>query len=171
MQVFSFTYSQRVGSWTTATATVTIGIDTPTALPDNYELVMDFEFYGFIVSTTAANGVLANDSDPGGLPLTAELVSDASEGWLDLRPDGSFDYYSDYYENPPSDTFTYRAVNSAGTPTKTVTVTIDAGEAGNGVQTNPDAYVVGRNQTLTLPAPGYKASAEMDIAPSRFWRQ
>ena len=40
----------------------------------------------------AATGVLANDSDIDGDPLSAILVSDVSNGSLTLNPDGSFTY-------------------------------------------------------------------------------
>ena len=40
----------------------------------------------------ATPGVIANDSDPNGDPLTASLVSGVRYGDLTLRPDGSFDY-------------------------------------------------------------------------------
>lgn len=39
-----------------------------------------------------ASGVLANDNDPDGQPLTAQLVTPPGEGTLDLRPDGGFTY-------------------------------------------------------------------------------
>lgn len=42
--------------------------------------------------SVAAPGVLGNDSDPDGDALTATLVSDVSNGTLDLRGDGSLDY-------------------------------------------------------------------------------
>ncbi len=45
-----------------------------------------------VTTTIPATGVLANDSDPDGSPLTAELVSGPLNGTLALRPDGSFDY-------------------------------------------------------------------------------
>ena len=43
----------------------------------------------------AAPGVLGNDSDPDGDPLTAALVTNVSKGVLNFRGDGSFDYTPD----------------------------------------------------------------------------
>jgi RHS repeat-associated protein len=42
--------------------------------------------------TVAASGLLANDSDPDGDPLSARLLGDVGEGALTLNADGSFDY-------------------------------------------------------------------------------
>ncbi len=53
---------------------------------------------GTTISPTAP-GVIANDRDPNGDPLTASLVSGVRYGDLTLRPDGSFDY------TPGIDTF------------------------------------------------------------------
>ncbi len=44
------------------------------------------------VLEVAAAGVLENDDDPNGDPLTAELMNAAANGTLDLRADGSFTY-------------------------------------------------------------------------------
>ncbi len=43
-------------------------------------------------TSISAPGVLGNDSDPDGDSLTAALVSNVSNGVLDFRSDGSFDY-------------------------------------------------------------------------------
>jgi hypothetical protein len=60
----------------------------------------------------AGAGVLANDSDPDGDPMTAELVTGPSNGLLTLNGDGSFQYTStpDFFG---SVSFTYR-VNAGG---------------------------------------------------------
>ncbi|MGA9572455.1 MAG: putative Ig domain-containing protein, partial [Lysobacterales bacterium] len=52
------------------------------------------------ILTVEAPGVLDNDSDPNGDALNAVLVSTTSQGTLDLRADGSFDYD---LELPPND--------------------------------------------------------------------
>lgn len=73
-----------------------------------------------------APGVLGNDSDPDGDPLTAVLNNDVSYGSLTLSPDGSFSYTP----NPNYhgfDTFTYYAndgIANSNSPA-TVTITID----------------------------------------------
>ena len=53
-----------------------------------------------------ANGVLANDSNPDGNPLTAVLASNPAYGSVTLNPDGSFSYVpSDGFYGV--DSFTY----------------------------------------------------------------
>ncbi|HEV7224159.1 MAG TPA: Ig-like domain-containing protein, partial [Pirellulales bacterium] len=67
----------------------------------------------FVLSDSSANtaatvGVLANDSDPDGDPLTAQLVSGPSHGTLTLHADGSFTYVKGA-DFAGLDEFTYRA--------------------------------------------------------------
>lgn len=56
----------------------------------------------------AAPGLLANDVDPNGDPLTAELLEAPAHGTLDLQPDGAFAYTPDAGFTG-ADAFTYRA--------------------------------------------------------------
>jgi VCBS repeat-containing protein len=77
--------------------------------------------------TVAAPGVLANDTDPNGDPLTAILVSGVSHGTLTLNPDGSFTYSpaADYIG---ADSFTYKANDgSLDSNTATVSITVTPG--------------------------------------------
>lgn len=71
----------------------------------------------------APNGVLANDTSPTGLALTAALTAGPEHGSLDLHADGSLTYTPDAGW-AGDDTFTYRAGDGTWTsdPT-TVTVT------------------------------------------------
>ena len=74
--------------------------------------------------TVAAPGVLANDSDPSGKPLTAALVAGPANGTLTLNSNGSFSYTpkAGFYG---ADSFTYR--DSDGTlqsNTATVALTV-----------------------------------------------
>ena len=84
-----------------------------------------FSFAGrgpFVVS--AANGVLHNDSDPGGAALTVELVAVATYGQVWLAPDGSFTY-APVVNFDGTDTFTYRASNGTRTSGEaTVTLSV-----------------------------------------------
>jgi hypothetical protein len=60
-----------------------------------------------------APGVLVNDTDPDGYPLTAVLDNNVSHGTLELHPDGSF-FYSPSDDNfSGTDQFTYFANNGA----------------------------------------------------------
>ena len=56
----------------------------------------------------AAPGVLANDTDPDGDPLTAVLVTGPSHGTLTLNANGSFTY-TPAANFTGTDSFTYRA--------------------------------------------------------------
>jgi VCBS repeat-containing protein len=104
----------------TATITVNPVDDPPVTQPDSYTIAEDSPL------SVGGNGVLANDSDPEGAALTAELVRNVSSGVLQLNSNGSFAY------TPTSNfsgttTFTYHAsdgnTQSAAT---TVTITVTA---------------------------------------------
>jgi len=80
-----------------------------------------------------APGVLANDKDPQGHPLTASAAANVTGGTVTLNPDGSF---AATPATPPTGTatatvtFQYHAVNSQLTPSAsaaTVTVTFNGG--------------------------------------------
>src|SRR5207253_6742920 len=70
---------QLVGS---ATVTITVTNGVPIAKPDAYAATTGVKL------TVPAPGILANDTDPDGDPITAELVSGGGNGSLDLQPDG-----------------------------------------------------------------------------------
>jgi VCBS repeat-containing protein len=92
----------------------------PTAAPDAYSTAEDTPL------TMATPGVLANDSDPDGDPLTAVPASPPSHGSLTLNADGSFTYTPTADFNG-TDSFTYRASDGSlsSNPT-TVTITVTA---------------------------------------------
>jgi subtilisin family serine protease len=107
-------------------------------------------------ATFSAPGVLANDSDPAGLPLTAALVSGASHGALSLQPDGGFSYtpaagYSG------GDAFTYRAGNGS-LASDPATVTISVTPAARPPAAADDAWSVAEDGTLSVAAPGVLAN-------------
>jgi len=60
------------------------------------------------LEVTATAGVLLNDADPDGDPLTAEIVDDALSGTVALNADGTFTYTPDP-DFSGTDYFTYRA--------------------------------------------------------------
>jgi len=111
---------------TTVTVTAGGGNTPPVAHDDGYSTVIDTAVH------VSAPGVLANDGDADGDPLTAVLAGDVSSGTLVLNPDGSFDY-------TPStgftgeDSFTYFADDgtdpSATAATVVITVNDDTPQA------------------------------------------
>ena len=72
--------------------------------------------------TVAAPGVLGNDVDPDGDPLSPELVTDTVNGVLKLASDGSYTYRP-LPDFSGTDSFTYR-VDDGLTQSPPVTVTI-----------------------------------------------
>jgi VCBS repeat-containing protein len=116
----SFKYRASDGQLESNLATVAITVasinDAPTAVADDYSVAEDGK-----LNVSAAQGVLANDSDVEGNSLAALLVSPPSRGTLILNADGSFIYTPDanFFGD---DTFTYRA--NDGKPSSPATVTI-----------------------------------------------
>lgn len=118
----SFTYKVNDGLVDSNIATVNITVtsvnDAPVAMADGpWAVVQD------TVLNRLAPGVLSNDSDLEGSPLTAGLVTGVSHGTLVLSANGSFVYTpTSGYIGP--DSFTYRAYDGAAYSTP-VTVSLD----------------------------------------------
>jgi hypothetical protein len=117
----SFTFTASDGVATSAAATVSITVtavsDAPVARDDAYTTAED-------ATLIAAPGILANDTDADGGPLTAVLVSGPAHGTLVLGPGGSFTYTpAPDYHGP--DGFTYRASDGEATSAPaTVSITV-----------------------------------------------
>ena len=118
---------QRAGAMALAAATLSLLVAPmvvlaadPVAANDAYSIAEDGSL------AVSAPGVLANDSDPDGDPLTATALSDPTHGTLAFDTDGSFGYQPD----PDwfgQDSFTYRAEATDGTSSAaTVTITVTA---------------------------------------------
>jgi VCBS repeat-containing protein len=147
----SFTYRANDGQANSNTATVTINVDggtnnAPVALNNTYSTDEDTAL------NVATPGVLGNDTDADGDPLTAIKVSNPSHGWVTLNSNGSFTYTPTTNYNG-SDFFTYRANDGqANSNTATVTITInvvnDAPVAVN------DVYATDQDTNLNVAAPG-----------------
>ena len=131
----SFTYIASDGLASSAATKVTIDVTAspPTSAPETYD-----DGAGQTLATTAATGVLANDTDPNGLTLTAALATDGgpSHGTLTLNSNGSFTY-TPTAGFAGKDTFTYIASDSLASGPATV-VTIDV--AASSVVSNPETY-------------------------------
>ncbi|MDH4109075.1 MAG: thrombospondin type 3 repeat-containing protein [Gammaproteobacteria bacterium] len=92
----------------------------PDAQPDGYAVNEDA-----ILNVAAAAGVLANDTDANGDPLSAVLVSGTANGTLTLNADGSFRYDSNPDFNG-SDSFVYQASDGALATQATATITVNS---------------------------------------------
>jgi len=119
----TFTYEAFDGQAASAPATVTITVgpvnDPPVAQPDAYSVNEDATL------TVLADGVLGNDSDLDGDPLSAVLVSGPSNGSLSLNADGSFAYTPDP-DFHGADSFTYQADDSQDrSAVTTVSITVN----------------------------------------------
>jgi Big-like domain-containing protein len=104
------------------TATIRISVtpvnDAPVAAPDPYSTPA-----GQPLSVDAP-GVLGNDTDPDGDNLTAELVTQPTNGLVTLNQDGSFTYFPGAAASGTQETFTYNASDGTLTSSATVTITI-----------------------------------------------
>ena len=103
------------------------------------------------LTSIPAPGVLGNDVEPSGLPMTAAVATAPANGSVSMQPDGSF-LYSHNGAAIPTDTFTYRASSAGGTSDPanvTMNVILNAPPSAAN-----DAYTVAEGGTLTVGAPG-----------------
>jgi VCBS repeat-containing protein len=144
----SFTYRAGDGTLTSGLATVTLTVsavnDAPTAADDAYSTAED------TARTVNAPGVLANDSDPDGNPLSAALGSGPSHGTLTLDADGSFIYTPAANYNG-TDAFTYRA-SDGNLTSNLATVTLTVTATNDGPTAVDDAYTTAEDTALTVAA-------------------
>ena len=146
----SFTYKANDGTADSNVATVTITVtgvnDSPVAQNDTYNTPEDTTL------NVAAPGVLGNDNDIDGDPLTAVLVSNVTHGALTLNADGSFSYTPDS-NYTGTDSFTYKA-NDGTTDSNVATVTITVTSVNDSPVANNDTYGTNEDTVLNVPAPG-----------------
>lgn len=123
--VDTFTYRVTDGRSTSAVATVTLNVTAnapPVAANDAYAALSGASLI------VAAPGVLSNDSDPEGKPLTAVLAGSPTRGKLTLNTNGGFVYVSTPGYSG-SDSFSYRAsdgVSNSALATVTINITAPA---------------------------------------------
>ena len=146
----SFTYRANDGAANSNTATVSITVnsvnDAAIAVGDGYTIDQDMTL------NIAAAGVLSNDSDVDGDPMTAVLGTGPANGSLTLNGDGSFTYTPDagFFG---SDSFTYRA-NDGSVDSNLATVSITVNRINNLPVAANDAYNVNEDNTLNVAAAG-----------------
>jgi VCBS repeat-containing protein len=139
----TFTYQANDGLGGTSTATATIKVDAPpVANADNYVTGP-----GATLVVPAASGVISNDTDADGDPLTISNVTSPSHGALSMNADGSFSYTPTAGFHG-TDSFTYTVTDGfAQSNTATVNIAVDTAPVANG-----DSYAVGMNTPLTVAA-------------------
>ncbi|MCH2062689.1 MAG: Ig-like domain-containing protein [Roseibacillus sp.] len=142
----SFTYTASDGKSVSPVETVTLNVinveDVPETISDTYAIDP-----GGWITVDEQDGVLANDFDPDGTPLVAELVDPVTSGDLILSPVGAF-FYRAADGSPGSVSFTYRATDGVlASPETTVTIYLD--RAPNGVT---DSYSIQEDTPRTVLA-------------------
>ncbi len=139
---FTDTITDQNGLSSTSTVSVNVRPIPPVANLDTYAATANTP-----LTVPAATGVLANDTDPSGLPLTAVIEANPTRGTITLNPDGSFTYTPTLNDTGP-DTFTYRATDGTvfSTPV-TVTLNVRPGAP----ITDPDTYSTIAGATPTVP--------------------
>lgn len=134
----------------TATRSITIAAAPPPSAP-----VATADSHSVQTGTTltvAAPGVLSNDT--GTAPLTAALNSNVAHGTLSLSANGGFTY-TPATGYTGTDSFTYKASNSAGSSVATtVTITVNAAPPAGNPVANADSYSVQTGKALTVATPG-----------------
>ncbi len=119
----------------------------PTAGNDSYSVNEDTTL------NVAAPGVLNNDSDPDGDPITAVLATGPAHGTLTLNADGSFTYTPAADYNGP-DSFTYKAQDSFGAQSAAATVSITVDPVNDAPVANNNSYATNEDTLLSVAAPG-----------------
>jgi len=118
----------------------------PTAMPDAYSAEMNSP-----LSVTSLNGLLANDSDGNGDPLSAiKLTEPSNGGSVTVNSDGGFDYmpFANYVGD---ETFDYQVSDgNGGTDGETVTITVESPPPNVPPTAMPDAYSIEMNSPLSV---------------------
>jgi hypothetical protein len=150
------THGERLFMWSTEAASFNVTVPTLvlnyTVNGDNPPAVTN-DAYTTAENTTlnvAAPGVLANDTDAEGQPLTAHVTSGPSHGTLNFNADGSFTYTPALYFYG-TDSFRYRA-NDGIADSLTATVTLTVTHVNQPPVAVNDAYSVNENSTLVVDA-------------------
>ncbi len=152
----TFTYKANDGNGDSNAATVTLTVnpvnDAPVANNDAYSVNEDTPL------VITASGVLTNDTDVDGDPLTAALVSGSgpANGSLTLNANGSFTYTPNSNSNG-TDSFTYKA-NDGTVNSNVATVTITVNPVNDAPVANNDVYTVTQKSTLVITVPGVLAN-------------
>ena len=127
--------------------TVTIYVnDLPVVQDDGFQIEEDTT-----LEVDAANGVLANDSDADGDPLTVTLVAAAAHGTLVFNADGSFTYAPGANFHG-TDSFTYVA-SDGWEDSLQANVTISVASLNDAPLAVDDSYQVATDEVLIVNTP------------------
>jgi len=122
--------------------TITAANDAPIATNDGIYAASA----GGTLSVSPTNGILRNDTDVEGSPLTATLVGAPTNGTVSLSADGSF-IYRPTGNFAGTDVFTYRA-SDGSVASNLATVTLSVG-ANNAPIALPNSYTTAEDTLLT----------------------
>jgi VCBS repeat-containing protein len=151
---FSYQASDGEADGNVVTVAITIGGDVnhpPVATDDSYSATQDQTL------NVSAPGVLSNDTDAEGDPLTAAVVAGPQHGTLSLNADGSFSYTPNAGYTG-ADSFTYRANDgTADSNTATVSLTV-SGTVNHRPAAVNDVYSTTQDSPLDVPSSGVLAN-------------
>ena len=139
----------------TVTITVTPGNSRPAATDDSYDATEDTPF------TMPAPGVLSNDTDADGDPLTAALASGPAHGAVTFNANGSFTYTPATNYNG-TDSFTYTASDGRLTSSP-ATVSLTIAPANDPPVAVVDSYSGSEDTTLTMSASNGVLANDQDV--------
>ena len=111
--------------------------------------------------TAPVIGVLGNDTDADGNPLTAALVTGPANGTLSFNANGTFAYTPNANFHG-KDSFTYRASDGKAV-SNTATVTITVNPVNDAPAAQDDSYSVAEDNLLTVPAAGGVLPNDSDV--------
>ncbi|MCP4583446.1 MAG: tandem-95 repeat protein, partial [candidate division Zixibacteria bacterium] len=155
-----FSYRAYDGIYFSDTVSVQIDVnpinDAPIANDDAYNIAEDDS-----LEIDLDNGLLANDSDVDNSQLTVVLVTDPTDGLLDLSDDGSFTYIpdADFFG---TDVFTYLAYDGTDySDTALVIITVNSGN--DPPTANDDTYNLDEDQVLTVTEANGVLSNDTDV--------
>jgi VCBS repeat-containing protein len=145
----SFTYRAFDGQGENSVATATFNVtlnEPPVALSDAYSVNEDGSLF------VPSSGVLANDTEPNGQPLSAHLVSGPAHGTLALNANGSFTYTpaANYHG---SDEFWYRAFDGTYY-SDPVAVSLNVNPVNDAPVASGNTYSVDEDVVLTVSGSG-----------------
>jgi VCBS repeat-containing protein len=154
---FTYRVSDGVGLSNEGTVTVTVDgrNDAPIPETDSYTVNEDTR-----LTVPAAIGVLVNDTDPEGSPLSASLATNPANGTAVLNSSGFFTYQPNPDFNG-SDSFTYTLTDGSATARGTVTINVQA--VNDAPIAVADSYDVAEGDTLTVSAANGLLANDVDV--------